>query len=250
MFSCWTFLVEKAESHVVILFLLFFHRSSSRSSRGSSGELAWIGQELLDHLSLLEGDVGDGGYRQQILHAVNDGVGHGGQGRVVDGQTDRSHSSDTLHEAGLQVLVSDVEDLRAKHGTSLINLLHNQSIGEGRDVEHIEQSSLGHTDLVFGFDQGHILDDLNCTLGNLGGDAERLEEGSFLRTHTGVLGGYDDIQRGDSASPGGSLDFICEQQIPDVDQLLVGENKTDVLLDVREQPLKVRILVKVAPDSF
>ena len=65
--------------------------SSSSSSSSSTGaavvaegesELAGVSQVLLDHLSLLEGDIGDSGNGEQVLHAVDNGVRRGGHGGV------------------------------------------------------------------------------------------------------------------------------------------------------------------------
>merc|ERR1719234_1111081 len=80
-------LVEEAKAHVVILLLALLLRwrgGSSCSSRSSSGGGSWsscgegagIGQESLDGLSLLEGDLGGCGDGQQVLHAVDNAVGH------------------------------------------------------------------------------------------------------------------------------------------------------------------------------
>ena len=54
-------------------------------------------------------------------------------------------------------------------------------------------------------------DDLNSTLGDLGGDVKSLEETGLLRTHTGVLCLDNDVNRGKSSSSsrGSYLKVIC-----------------------------------------
>ncbi len=49
----------------------------------------------------LECYVGDGGNSEQVLHAVDDGVGGGGHGGVADLKGDGRHSRHTLHELSL-----------------------------------------------------------------------------------------------------------------------------------------------------
>merc|ERR1719486_1419358 len=107
--------VEETKAHVIILLGLWFGllgRGSFGSSRGSSsGELAGVRQELLQSLRLLEGDLGDGGHGEQVLHAIDDAVRDRGDGGVVDGQTDGSNIGDSGHELLLDVIISDVQDL-------------------------------------------------------------------------------------------------------------------------------------------
>ncbi len=49
----------------------------------------------------LECYVGDCSDSEQVLHAVDDGVGGGGHGGVADLQGDGRHSGHTLHELSL-----------------------------------------------------------------------------------------------------------------------------------------------------
>merc|ERR1719166_765143 len=235
-------LVKETESHVVVLFfgLLGGGRSSggsrSRISRGGrrrgGGKSARICQIRLDRLGLLEGDLGDGRNGQQVLHAVDDGMWHGGHGGVADLQADGGHVGHALHEGGLDVVVADVQDLGVEHGAVVIHLLENETIAEGGNLEHVQEGSLGHTHPVTSCDQGHIRDDLNGTLGNLGGDAQGLEEGGLLGTHAGVLGGHHHVQGGQGAGLGGGLHLVGQQHVPDLGELLVGEHEADILLDV------------------
>ena len=149
-------LIEETESHVVVLLLGFLlGGGSSRSSTaggggsgcGSHGKLAGVGQVLLEALGGREGDVGDGGKGHAVLEAVGDGMGSGGGRGEVDLQAnggDVTHSTDKL---GLEVLVGDVQHGGGEDGARVVDLAHNQTVGERRDVQHVQEGSLGHTDL-------------------------------------------------------------------------------------------------------
>merc|ERR1719168_277556 len=100
-------LVEETETHVIVLlfgllFLLLLLGGRSGGCRGGSSgrgsELARIGKVLLELLCLLEGDVGDGGQGQALLHAVDDGVRSRGERRVADLEGDGCDVADAAHE--------------------------------------------------------------------------------------------------------------------------------------------------------
>merc|ERR1719480_612197 len=173
-----SFLVEETETHVIVLLLFFLldlggrggGSSSSSGGRGSSCELAGGGEELLEHLSLLEGDLGDGGDGQEVLHAVGDAVRSRGHGGVTDGETYSGDIGDSGHELVLDVLIGDVQDGGVEHRSLIVDLLDDQTVAEGEDLQETEEGGLGCADLVTGGDDGHVVDDLNCSLGNLGGD--------------------------------------------------------------------------------
>lgn len=67
-----------------------------------------------------------------------------------------------LQESGVQGSLCDVEHLRAVNTAIVVHLLDDESEGEGRDVQHVEQSRLAGTNLVTGLDQVHVtLEDRN-----------------------------------------------------------------------------------------
>merc|ERR1712080_566663 len=78
---------------------------------------------------------------------------------------------------------------------------HNQSISEGRNLQHVQEGGFGHADFVSRLDQVHIMNDFDRALGNLGWDIQGLEERRLLRTQTCVLSRHLDIQRGNGSSP-------------------------------------------------
>merc|ERR1719468_1089703 len=169
-----SFLIEETEAHVIVLLLFFLlnlggsgGRSSSCSGGGcGSSELAGVSQELLEHLSLLEGDLGDGGDGQEVLHAVSNAVRSRSHCGISNGETHSGNIGDSGHELVLDVLVSDVQDGGVKHGSLVVHLLDDQTIAEGEDLQETEEGGLGGSDLVTGGDDRDVIDDLNCTLGN------------------------------------------------------------------------------------
>merc|ERR1719216_13465 len=164
--------VKQTESHVIILLGLWLRllgcsgsgSSLSSSGGGSSSELAGVSQELLQSLSLLEGDVRHSGHGEKILHAVDDAVGNRGNCWVVDGEANSSNIGNTGHEPVLYVIVSDVQDLGVEDRSVVIDLLDEEPVGEGRDLQHVQESGLGGSHPVSHSDDGHVLDDLNCSL--------------------------------------------------------------------------------------
>lgn len=61
-----------------------------------------------------------------------------------------------LQESGVQRSLCDVKHLRAVNTAIVINLLDDESIGEGRDVQHVEERGLTGTNLVASLDQTDI----------------------------------------------------------------------------------------------
>lgn len=61
-----------------------------------------------------------------------------------------------LQEPGVQRGLSNVEHLRTVHTAIVIHLLDDESKGEGRDVQHVEQRGLAGTNFVASLDQTNI----------------------------------------------------------------------------------------------
>lgn len=64
--------------------------------------------------------------------------------------------SSYLKESGMQWSLCDVKHLRAVNTTIVIDLLDDESVGEGRDVQHVEECGLAGTNLVTSLDQINI----------------------------------------------------------------------------------------------
>jgi len=138
-----SFLVKETETHVIVLLLFFLlnlggsggRSSSSSGGGGGSSELAGVSQELLEHLSLLEGDLGDGGDGQEVLHAVGNAVRSRGHGGVTDGKRHSSNIGNSGHELVLDVVIGDVQDGGVEHGSLVVDLLDDQTVAEGEDLQ-------------------------------------------------------------------------------------------------------------------
>merc|ERR1719493_149437 len=116
-------LIKQSETHVIVFFFLLLNRSSSSSSSwsitgswsSSSCKLAGISQELLELLSLLEGDLSDGSNGQEVLHTIGNAVRSTGHGWVANGQAHSCNIGHTCTESLLDVIISNVQDLWAEH---------------------------------------------------------------------------------------------------------------------------------------
>merc|ERR1711997_58060 len=216
----------------------------------SNCKSAWVSQKCLHGLSLFEGDVGDCGQSHAILHTINNGVRYRGNGWVTNLQGEGSDVPNTDQDMSLEILIRDVQDSRIENGTRIIDLVNNQTVCEGRDTQHVQEGCLGHTDLVSSSNQIHVVGDFNCTLCNLGRDVQSLEERGFFGTQSSILGGHHDIQRSKGTSLGGGLDLVSHKHVPDADQILLGEDETNVALDVVHQALQLGVVGQVSSDSL
>lgn len=61
-----------------------------------------------------------------------------------------------LQEPGMQGSLCDVKHLRAVNTAIVIHLLDEETIGEGRDVQHVEERGLAGTNLVTSLDKTDI----------------------------------------------------------------------------------------------
>ena len=181
---------------------------------------------------------------------VDDGVRSRSQRWVTDLERDGGDVADTAHEAGAEIVVRDVQNGRVEDGAGVVDVANDEAVGERGDVQHVEQRGLGHADLVSLLDEVDIVDDLDGSLLDLGGDVERLEERGLLGAEPGVLGGHDDVQGRESTGLSGGPDLVGQEVVADGDELFLGEDEADVAPDVREQPLEVGVVLQVAPDGL
>lgn len=155
-------------------------------------------------------------------------MGHGRQGGVVGGERDASNLLDGAQEDLDEVVLVDVENIVVETLAIIVDLGDGHSVGEGGDVQHVEEGGLGRSDLSTSRDELQVGDNLNGTTGNLGGDTESLEEGGLAGLHTGVSGGNVDIGGGDGTSTGRGGDTVVKNDTPDLLEVFVGENESDV----------------------
>lgn len=234
-------LVEQAEAHVVVLrlfillrFLLrlliscFRARISDTSGWSRAGILVGVGNAILQLLNTFPLVISLHGYGQNLLVGVDNRVHDGWKGGEVDSEGDGSNSRDSSGESFKQLGFLNVKDIWGEDLTLVVNLRDAHAVCEGGDVQHVEQGSFGGSDLAASLDKLQVLCDLNGTTGNLGGNTEGLEEGSLAGFHASVTGGDVDIVGGDGAGTGRSSDTVLEDLCPDVLEVAVREDESNV----------------------
>ena len=193
-------LVEETEAHVVILRLLLLlflglllsgrgvtTTGGSTDGRASGGVLVGVGDAVLELGDLLPLVVGLNGDRDDLLVGVDNGVHDGGQGGEARGQRDGGNGADGRGESLEQLGLLNVQDGSLEGLAVVVDLVDTHTVGEGRDVQQVEQGSLGGTDLVTGLDELQVGGNFDGTTGNLGGDTESLEERGLSWFHTTAM---------------------------------------------------------------
>lgn len=197
----------------------------------------WVSNTVLEILNLGPADISTNGNREDLFVAVHNRVYNRWEGRVVGSQGDSSDCSDGARERLEQLCLLNVENAGRECVALVVDLKDTHSIGEGRDVQHVEKGSLGSSDLATGLDELQVGGDFDGTTGNLGWDTECLEERGLSGFHTSVTSGDVDIIGGNGTSSGGSGNLVGEDLVTDGLQIGVGEDKSDVALDEGEEAL-------------
>ena len=188
-------LVEQAEGALLLFGFGFGLRglgsgfASSRggsSGRSSSGKSAGVLENSLDLSGLREVVLGGDGNGEQVLEGIGKDVG---EGRLVGDagcETNGGHVLDGCAENVADVGGGDVQDGGGQDGAVIVHLADDKTVREGADVELVEQSNLRGAALEALRQDGHVIHNLYCTLVDLGGDLQRLEERGLrgLKTKT------------------------------------------------------------------
>jgi hypothetical protein len=242
-------LIKETEAHIFLRLLLILNSSGSGllssgsgSSRGSRSKLLGVLNAVLEVLGLGNAVVRVDGDSQKVSVTVSDQVGNGSKGGVTSGQRDGSNLGDTRDEVGKQSLLLNVKDGRREAGTLIVDLDKSHTVGEGRDVQHVEQSSFGGTDLGALGDKVDVGDNFNGTTGNLGWDTKSLEERGLTGFHTSVTGRDFDINGSDGTSTSRSSNTVGENLLTDFLEVAVGENETNVTSDERKKTFVLGVL--------
>ena len=214
----------------------------SSGSGGSSGKGLGVGEVLLDLSGSLELVVGGQRDVQQVLVRVDQRVTDRGDGRETGGQGDGSDLLDSGQESVEEDRLLNVEDLGREDVSLGEDLLDNHSVGERRDVEHVQQGSLGGSDLDTSLEDLDVVDDFNGTTGNLGRDLQGLEERGLTGLHTSVTGGDVNVVGGNGTGSGRGSDLVGDDDLSDLLQVTRGEDETDVSLDGGQELLELRVL--------
>jgi hypothetical protein len=248
-------LIEQPEPHVLFRFLLFFLLSLflwSLTSRGcTASSSGWSGGsvrirvldavfELRDSLPLVLGLKCDG---DQVLVTVDNTVHDTRQGGEVGRKGDRGNGGDCGREGLEQLRFLNIQHAGSEGLALIIDLRYTHAVGEGRDVEHVQEGGFGRSDLGARLDELQIRRDFDGTTGNLGRDTEGLEEGGLAGLHTSVASRDVHISRGDGTSTSGRSNTVGEDLVASCLEVRVCEDEADVALDVREKTLVLGILV-------
>ena len=246
-------LVEETEAHVIILLLLGLSLlllsgsvggggRGGASGRGGSGVSVGVGDAVLELVDGLPLVLDLDGNSDGVLVGVDKAVHDGGKSRVVGSQGDAGDGVDGRGEGLEELRLLDVKNIAGKGLTVVVDLSNSHTVGERRDVKQVKEGGLGGTDLGAGLNELEVGGDLNGTTGNLGGDTKSLEERGLTGLHTGVASGDVDITGGDGTGTGRGSDTVVEDEAADLLEVLVGENETDVALDVGEETLVLGVL--------
>lgn len=186
---------------------------------------------------------------EDVLVRVDKRVHDGGNGGDTSGQRDGGNGLDTRNELVNKGLLLNIEDGRGEDGTVVVDLDDSHTVGEGRDVEHVQQCSLRGADLATGGNDLNVRDDFNGTTGNLGGDTKGLEERGLSGLHTSVTGRNVDVVGGKGTGTGGGGDLVRDDDLSDVLEVTRGEDETNVSLDERHELLELGELGEDGSDS-
>jgi hypothetical protein len=216
---------------------------------GCGGSCVRVGDAVLQLLYLGPAVLGLNSNGQDLLVAVDDGVDDGRQGGEVGSQRDGRDGGDGAGESLEQLGLLNVQDAGGERVAIVIHLANAHTVGEGRDVEHVEEGGLGGSDFGAGLDELQVGRDFNGTTSNLGGDTESLEERGLSGLHSGVTSGDVDVRGGDGTGTSGRSDLVGKNLLTDILQVGVGEDEANIALDVGKEALVLGVVADEALDG-
>ena len=176
-------------------------------------------------------------------------MGHRDNGGVVKSQGDSGNGLDTGQEAVNEFLLVNVKDIRREDVALVEDLDNSHTVGERRDVEHVEEGGLRASDTGSGSDDLDIGHNFNSTTGNLGGNTEGLEERGLSGFHSSVAGRDGDILGREGTCTGRGSDLVGHDDFTDILEVVRGEDESNVTLDERQQALVLGVLGKDGAES-
>lgn len=174
----------------------------------------------------------------RIDHAVHDGW----QSREVDSERDGSDGVDGGAEGLEQLRFLNIQNVGSEGLALVVDLRDAHAVGEGGDVEHVEQCRFGCTDFGAGLDELQVGRDFDGTTGNLRWNSESLEEGGLAWFHTSVASRDVDVEWSNGASTGWCGNAVGEDLVTGRFEIAVGEDEADIALDVWEEALVLGVL--------
>jgi len=177
-------------------------------------------------------------------------VRDGGKSGVTNLKTDSGDVGNTLADNSANISESHIKNLVIINKTVVKDNTGDKTVAEGTDVKLGQKSSLRLTDLLTSTDKSGRGEDLDLTLDDLSTDVKSLKERGLSGLETGGTSRDDNVVRSDGASLGGGSDLQGGNKLTDLAKILVGEDKTDVTIEVRKKVLTGRVLVDVLTDGL
>ncbi|KAH3666860.1 hypothetical protein OGAPHI_003309 [Ogataea philodendri] len=163
-------------------------------------------------------------------------------GWVARSKGDLGDGGDGRHEVLDQLVIGDVQDGRWEHLAIVVNLNNSQTVGERRDVQHVQQRSLGRSDLLVLGQDLNVGGNFNGTSGNLGWNTQSLEERGLTWLHTGVTSWDVNVSWSNGTGSGWSGNLVVQDDVSDRLEVGVGEDETNITSDKWHQLVKVWVL--------
>lgn len=173
----------------------------------------------------------------------------GWQGGEVSSQRDGGDGADGRLEGGQKLLLTNVQNFGAEGLAIIVDLSNSHTVGERRDVQHVEEGGFGSTNFRASFNELQIGSNFNGTTSNLGGDTESLEERGLSGLHTSVTGGDKDIQGSNGTGTSRGSNSVGKDLLSDFFQVSVGEDEANIALDVRQKALIFWVIREEAFDG-
>mmetsp|Transcript_37922 Transcript_37922/g.55902 ORF Transcript_37922/g.55902 Transcript_37922/m.55902 type:complete len:360 (+) Transcript_37922:136-1215(+) len=227
----------------------FTTSSNGRRSVGGS-ERGRIGEVGLDVGGSVEGeaDLVVDHDAEKSTDGRTDGVGHGRGVGNADGERNSSNVAGTLGEGVDDVVAGDVEDLGREDVSVVEDLKDVQTVGERADAELLEKIGLTGSHTVTGGDQSDLTDDLDLTLGNLGGDFHSLEIAGLGGIATGRARGDNDVGVSNDTGTGRGGDGVLGDDGLGGGQVVLDEDEADVADDLLDEGVVGGVLAKAGED--
>merc|ERR1719436_337068 len=189
-------------THVDLLFLLFLLSGSSllgttaaasarARRRGASREGRRQRGELVANLER------DG---RNLLESIGDHVRERRKSWVTNFHGDSRDCRPSLEDLRAQNLVGNVEDGDAEDGARVVHVSNDKTVRERHDAQFLQHGSRTRRDLLALEHDLHIIDDIDLSTGNLGGNIQSLEELGLVRTAAGGALGDEHVHGRQSAS--------------------------------------------------
>jgi len=201
---------------------------------GESGRIFEVSLYVLGALELELGLDGDG---NDVLESGGDEMRESRDGRISDLESDGADSLETSGEHLHDVVWSEREEGGRIDESSIEDGLDCCSVGERHDVELIEESCFGGSDLLTFLDEMDTGDDLDLSFDDLGRYVEGLKERGLSRLHTGWSRLDEHILRWNSSDLCWRLLFVGFCDLLDVAEVSIGEDQSDVSSDGGEESL-------------